>query len=129
MNERRTKKSIQQYLRSIKKGLPLTYRKRREIIQRLSNGVYEYCSETEHVTMDMIYHEFGTVEEATDSLISEISSEYIIKHFRLKRFIIYSLICVIILATGYCVSLKYFIHHMPTKIEIELQEIPNNENK
>lgn len=129
MKNNNLKKNLKKYLHDIKKSLPLKYKYRRTMIQNLSNGIEEYCSETENVTMDMIYHEFGTVEQVTDSLMNEIPTEQIIKHFRLKHFIIYTLICAVILATGYCVTLRYFIHHMPAKIEIELKEIPNNENK
>ena len=126
MDRIRMKKSVQKYLRNIQKALPLTYGKRKEIMRRFSQGVYEYCSETENITMDMVYHEFGTVEEVVDSLMSEIVSEYVVKHFRLRRFVIYFLICVMILNTGYCVTLKYFIHYMPVEIQAELEDISKN---
>lgn len=130
MNRNPMKKSVRKYLHNIKKSLPLTCKKRREIVKRFSQGVYEYCQETEGVTIDMVYHEFGTAEEAVDSLMSEMPSKDIVKHFRLKRFAMYFLTCVIILLIGYNIAFRLMVHYyMPTKIEVELKEIPNEQNK
>lgn len=129
MKNNNLKKNLKKYLHDIKKSLPLKYKYRRTMVQNLSNGIEEYCSETENVTMDMIYHEFGTVEQVTDSLMNEIPTEQIIKHFRLKRFITYFLILFLILLSVHCIFLYYDIVHMPTQIEIDLKKITSQEIK
>jgi len=129
MDKIQMKKSVQKYLRNIQKALPLTYKKRKEIMRRFSQGVYEYCSETENITMDMVYHEFGTVEEVRDSLLSEIPSNYVIKHFQIKRFITCFLTFIVILLIGYGIFLRYDIYQIPNHIEVKLGESLSNENK
>jgi hypothetical protein len=129
MTEKHMAKDIKKYLRDIKKALPVSYKKRQEIMHHFSNGIYEYCFETENITIEQIYQEFGTVQEAVTSLVCEIPSEYITTHFQLKRFVTKFLVCVFICSTiiliWYTIQQKNFIKNMPTTIEIELKELPN----
>lgn len=129
MDKIQMKKSVQKYLRNIQKALPLTYKKRKEIMRRFSQGVYEYCSETENITMDMVYHEFGTVEEVRDSLLSEIPLRYVTKRFQIKRFVTCFLVFIVILLIGYGLFLRYNIYQMPVRIEVEVEKLLNNKNK
>ena len=120
MNQNNTTKSIKKYLRTINKTLPLTRKKRKDVMTHFSKGVWEYYAEQPDMTMENIYQEFGTVEEVVDSLIAEIPSEYIIKNIHTKRIAITILIGIIIALVIYSIVYRIQVYYsVPTEVEIE----------
>lgn len=125
MNQNNIPKNIKKYLRAINRALPLTHKKRKNVMTHFSKGVWEYYAEQPDMTIEDIYQEFGTVEEVVESLMEEIPSEYVIQHMKLKRILMYILICTVICITGYMIFIHIRAKYISVQeIEVELNEYP-----
>lgn len=127
-NQNNMTKRIKRYLRAINRALPLTRKKRMDIMTRFSKGVWEYYAEQPDVTMEDIYQEFGTVEEVVESLMEEIPSEYVIKNIHTKRIAITILIGIIVALVIYSIVYRIQVYYyVPTEVEIETIIYPPEE--
>lgn len=74
-----------QYLHEIRKSLPISRKHVSRLMDIFQKGVYEYSSNCQNLTIEDIYHEFGTINEVHDSIFEELPTECVVKNYRYRR--------------------------------------------
>ena len=79
------KKSIRQYITSVKSFFPAFYPKKRKITSELKRSLNFYCIEHNNFTTEELYDEFGSPQEYVSAIISNTSEEELLKNIRMKK--------------------------------------------
>ena len=79
---------VQRYLREIKADIPCTGKRKRDILNRISETIGGYLEENTNPSYDELTARFGTPKQIVTSCLEEMDSGELIKRLKIKRKIV-----------------------------------------
>lgn len=102
-------KICKEYIREVKSFFPIKGKSERAYIKKLRSNLEEFCQETDTVTKQDLYENYGKPHEVINDYFSSVDIEYISRKIRISKYVKTLVICLIvaitILTTAMCVKI------------------------
>ena len=79
---------VRRYLREIKKGIPCTGRRKRDILNKINETIGEYLEENPDSQYEDLTARFGTPKQIVSSYVEEMDTPELIKKLNVRRKIV-----------------------------------------
>lgn len=124
----RIEKDIDSYIAEIKKNLICPKKRKKYIIQDLTNSVTNYVTDNNVTDINDVYKHFGSPKDIAGQFISEIEPTKVKKAFNIHKAVICGVVTVVSILVIYLAFVTvewykdvngYYIEHIPEIVETQ----------